>query len=165
MLDTLSSYWPFLVIAAIIIAGLALARLYSGQRRLPYQARSRIMTQTEVKFFRQLQKAIQDDYLIFAMVRIADLLVVESNIKNKRTWLNKILAKHVDFVLCDPGTLEPKLAIELDDRSHDRPDRMERDAFVEHAFESAKMPLMRVKTAPAYDPRELRQLVNQLAKK
>ncbi len=162
MLDNLVSYWPLWVIVAMVVAALVLARLYSRPRRLPYQKRSKIMTQSELKFFRVLQKAVQDDFLIFTMVRIADLMVVEQGAANRRTWLNKILAKHVDFVLCDPGTLEAKAAIELDDRSHDRPDRQERDAFVEHAFESAGMALLRIKTAPAYDTRELRRLIDAI---
>ncbi|MEZ6096610.1 MAG: DUF2726 domain-containing protein [Pirellulaceae bacterium] len=162
MIESILQYWPLVVIALIVIAILVLARLYSGPKRLPYQARNRIMTQSEVKFFRQLQKAVQDEFLIFTMVRIADLMVVESGVPKRRVWLNKILAKHVDFVLCDNGTLQPLLAIELDDRSHDRPERQERDAFVEHAFESAGLKLLRIKTADGYDPRELRSLIDKL---
>ena len=44
-----------------------------------------------------------------------------------QAWRNRIHAKHIDFVLCDPGNLQPILCIELDDPSHNRPDRIERD--------------------------------------
>jgi Protein of unknown function (DUF2726) len=156
----LITYWPFFVVLAMVLAGLALLRMYAGPGRLPYKSRGRIMTNAEAKFFRVLQKAVQDDFLIFAMVRIADLLVVDEGIHNRRGWIGRILSKHVDFVLCDPGTLEPKAAIELDDRSHERADRIERDEFVEHAFESARLPLVRIKVAGSYESRSLRQVID-----
>jgi very-short-patch-repair endonuclease len=78
----------------------------------------------------------------------------------RRKWLGKILAKHVDFVLCDPESLAPLLAIELDDASHDRPERKERDEFVDHAFESAGLPLLRIRNGSSYDPAALRQLID-----
>ena len=93
------------------------------------------------------------------MVRIADLIRVESQTRNYRGWLNKILAKHIDFVLCHPGTLEPVVCIELDDVSHNRPERIERDEFVNHAFESAGLPLIRIETQPQYKSREIRDLI------
>lgn len=64
----------------------------------------------------------------------------------------------MDFVLCDPGTLQPIFVIELDDSSHNRPDRMLRDAFVEVVLESAKIPLVRVPVKRNYDQKELGEL-------
>lgn len=55
---------------------------------------------------------------------------------------NKIKAKHVDFVLCDSIQIQPLLAIELDDRSHQRKDRQDRDIFVDKAFRSAGVPIV-----------------------
>jgi len=94
------------------------------------------------------------------MVRIADILVVTKDTPKRRTWLNKILAKHIDFVLCDPGSLEVKVAIELDDSSHQRKDRQERDEFVDHAFESADLPLVRFPVKSSYHSREIREIIN-----
>ena len=33
---------------------------------------------------------------------------------------NKISGKYIDFLFCDPVTMQPVLAIELDDASHQR---------------------------------------------
>ena len=96
------------------------------------------------------------------MVRIADLLRVNSNSGTKRKWLNKILAKHIDFVLCDPGNLQPIVCIELDDPSHNRPERIERDVFVNKAFESAGIPLLRIPTQASYRSREIRELIDEV---
>ena len=56
-------------------------------------------------------------------------------------------------------TLEVVCAIELDDVSHLRPDRIERDKFVNHAFESAGLPLLRIPVEKAYKAAEVRDLI------
>lgn len=61
-----------------------------------------------------------------------------------QAYFNKINAKHIDFVLCDLQNVRPVLAIELDDSSHNKPDRIQRDEFVNKVFADAKFPLLRV---------------------
>jgi hypothetical protein len=153
-------WWQFWVGTGIVAAILLLMRTWAAPAKLPYVARGQLVTKTELRFYKSLSKSVQDDFEIFAMVRIADLLRVESGHKQRRKWLNKILAKHIDFVLCDPGSLEPIVCIELDDPSHNRPDRIERDIFVNSAFESAGLPLLRIPTQPSYRSREIRELID-----
>jgi len=160
--DLLVQYWPLWVLLAMAFAAIFLGRMYSAPARLPYRSRGRLVTKSELRFYKSLYKAVQDDFEIFAMVRIADLLRVEETVTNRRKWINKILAKHVDFVLCDPGTLVPRVCIELDDSSHQRADRIERDEFVDHAFESAGLPLLRVPVQKSYPPREVRELIDEV---
>jgi len=163
MLDQLfqfvQQYWPLLTGGAVVVAVLMLLRMYSEPTRLPYQPRKSLVTKSELRFFKSLRKAALDDWELFAMVRIADLLKVSPNTAKRRTWLNKILSKHIDFVLCDPTTLEVVLAIELDDVSHERPERIERDKFVNLAFESADIPLLRIPVETSYKAREIRDLI------
>lgn len=161
MLELLDKYWPMLLVLAMLAAFVWLVRMYAGRGRLPYAVRERIVTKAELRFYRALQKAAAADFEIFAMVRIADVLTVPQQTSQRRKWMGKILAKHVDFVLCDPATLAPLLAIELDDSSHDRPDRKERDEFVDHAFESAGLPLLRIRNGSSYDAGALRQLIDE----
>ena len=163
ILDVLIGFWPFWVGFAMVIAILLLMRMYSaGGKRMPYIKRQRLVTKAELRFYKSLQKAVQDDWAIFAMVRIADLLRVEAGVKNRRSWVSKILAKHIDFVLCDPGSLEPILAIELDDSSHQRKDRIARDDFVDQALESANLPILRVPVRASFKSREIRELIDEL---
>ena len=63
---------------------------------------------------------------------------------------NRIQQKHVDFLLCDPATMRPLAGIELDDASHARADRQERDAFVEQVFTASALPLVRFPAQRAY---------------
>jgi hypothetical protein len=92
------------------------------------------------------------------------LIQVRSETPKPQAWRNRIHAKHVDFVLCDHGNLEARLAIELDDPSHDAPDRVRRDDFVDRALAAANLPLLRVKTAKTYDCSQLRRLIRERLK-
>lgn len=160
-MESLFHYWQLWLILAMVAAIFWLLRAFSGRGRLPYSVKERLVTKAELRFYRALQKAAGKDFDIFAMVRIADILAVPQEHAQRRKWLGKILAKHVDFVLCEPANLTPLMAIELDDASHERPDRRERDEFVDHAFESAGLPLLRIKNNSSYDPAALRQLIDE----
>ena len=79
-----------------------------------------------------------------AKVRLLDLVEpVKGNPKYK-SYFWKIQAKHVDFVLCDKK-LVARCIIELDDSSHDAPDRQERDKFVDEVLNSAGYQVIHVR--------------------
>lgn len=52
--------------------------------------------------------------------------------------------------------MQPLVAIELDDKSHARPDRQERDAFVNEVFAAAGLGLLHIPVKHTYIPEELR---------
>jgi very-short-patch-repair endonuclease len=95
------------------------------------------------------------------MVRLADLIQVRPQTPKYQSWQNRIHAKHVDFLLCDQGTLEAKLAVELDDKTHNRPDRRQRDQFVDQALADAGLPLLRIDAGESYDPAALRKSIDE----
>lgn len=98
-----------------------------------YQTRP-FFSQHEKDAYRKLKDiADRHGYIVFAKVRLLDLLEPVRNHPNYRTLFNKIQAKHVDFVLCN-YELAPYIVIELDDSSHDAPSRKERDHFVDEAL-------------------------------
>ncbi len=144
----------FVLIAVVIII------LFRKKPPLRYKKVQNLFTASERKFYFALQRAVGDRYLIFAKVRAADLLLPISA-KDRSRWqsaFNKVACKHFDYVLCDEG-LQILAAIELDDASHARADRIERDRFIEWACKSAKLPLIRIKTAKHYDAKELRSTI------
>ena len=159
LIDIALQNWPWIVGGLVVVAAWMLLRTVSEPRWLPYEPRKALVTKSELRFYRSLQKAVMDDWEIFAMVRIADIIKVTPNSAKYRSWLNKILSKHIDFVLCNPVTLEIVCGIELDDVSHSRPERIERDKFVNHAFESARLPLLRIPVEKAYKASEVRELI------
>jgi hypothetical protein len=125
--------------------------------RAGYQ-RGRFLTTNEKSFLMTLDAALGRNYRAFAQVRLAELVspTLGANPASRRHALNGVMAKSVDFVICDVLTLDPVAAIEVDDRSHLLPERQKRDAFVNAVFLEIGLPLMRVKARRAYSVDELR---------
>src|SRR6202046_2822422 len=121
--------------------------------RSGYQ-RGRFLTTNEKSFLMTLDAALGRNYRAFAQVRLADLVIptLGAHPASRRG----VMAKSVDFVICDVLTLDPVAAIEVDDRSHLLPERQQRDAFVNALFLEIGLPLMRVKARRAYSVDELR---------
>ncbi len=109
-----------------------------------YEAKQYIMTKSESDFFKRLNDILQDKYYVFPQIHLSAIL--KHDIPNGQKWrvaLNKIDRKSVDFVICDKVNQKILLAIELDDSSHDRPDRVIRDTEVESMLEKAGIKLLR----------------------
>lgn len=117
---------------------------------LPYRLRDDFLSPAERSFFGVLQLAVGSRAVVFSKVRVADLLYVSRG-EGSLSYQNRISAKHVDFVLCDPGSLQPIAVIELDDASHGKADRIERDGFLDSAFIAAGLPLIRFSAQRQYD--------------
>jgi ribosomal protein L37AE/L43A len=129
----------------------------------PYRTRDDFLSPSEASFYHVLKSMVGERMVIFSQVSLAGIFFVAPG-DGYQTFQNKIDRKRVDFLLCDPKTLKPVLGIELDDASHRRPDRQERDAFVEKVFADAKLPLARVPVRMNYDVRELGALFQQTMK-
>ena len=117
-------------------------------------------TAAEADFFRVLRAVVGERGHILARVSLKQLLYFPGKGEaGRQRWQNKVAQKSVDFVICDPNTLKPKLVIELDEPSHARPDRQTRDDEVEAILKAAGLPVVRVLTSRTYDTRELEAAV------
>lgn len=125
---------------------------------LPYRLRDDFLSPAELSFYRVLQSALAGRATISSKVNLSDIFFVARPNENKG-YKNKIDRKHVDFLVCDPTSMKPLCGIELDDSSHARRDRQERDEFVDQVFEVAGLPLVRVPVRKGYSPSELLSLV------
>ena len=152
----------FAVGIAVLIAMLLFGLLTKALARWPYHKTDHLLTPAERSFFGVLGQAIDNDLYIFAKVRLSDLLWLPQGTKNRQSYMNRIQSKHVDFVLCDSATTEPRLLIELDDSSHQRARRRSRDAFLNETVRRAGLPILRVPAKRSYAPGELRQLISSL---
>ncbi len=127
-------------------------------RELPYRQRDDFLSAGELSFYRVLSAAIGDRAVICPKVNLADIFFVARPNENQG-YRNKIDRKHVDFLICDPTTMRPLCGIELDDSSHARRDRQDRDEFVDQVFEVAGLPLVRVPAKGSYSPAGLLELL------
>jgi len=159
----LHTFFLFLAISfVVLIAMLLFGLLTRAFTRWPYHKTDRLLTPAERSFFGVLGQAIDSDLYIFAKVRLSDLLWLPPGSRDRQSYLNRIQSKHVDFVLCDSATTEPRLLIELDDSSHQKARRRSRDAFLDEAVRRAGLPILRVPVKRSYVPGELRQLISSL---
>jgi len=112
---------------------------YNNLNFLPYKLNSSLLTKREAVTYNYLVPAAQKHNLVVCVKpRIADFVSVtlERYVKGSQfhKYFNRISAKHVDFLLCHGFDLKPVFAIELDDSSHDKADRIERDEFVDLVY-------------------------------
>jgi very-short-patch-repair endonuclease len=124
-----------------------------------YKRRNWFLTKAEHEFYDALVKAVGNDYIIFAQVHLPTLLDHKIINQKLNPAFRHISQKSVDFVLCDKAYISPKLAIELDDKSHEKPDRMDRDIEVERIFKGAGLPLLRIQNHGTFNPQELTQKI------
>ncbi|MTI67903.1 MAG: DUF2726 domain-containing protein [Firmicutes bacterium] len=134
------------------------------EEKFPYAIRDDFLSEAEKSFLKVLNQAIYGDMIICPKVNLKDIFFVSSK-NEKMKYINKINRKHVDFLLCKKDTLKPLCGIELDDSSHNRKDRIERDNFVNKVFKTAKLPLIRVKNKNSYTVNELKENINIVLKK
>lgn len=156
-----SGDWMIPVVILAVIAVFFFLFLLRTGVTYPYEKIDQLCTKTELRFYQVLRDLVGDRFEIFSKVRIADLLKVKSGTRKRMSWQNRINCKHIDFVLCDRETLEPLVAIELDDRSHQRQDRVKRDEFVNQAFEDAGFPILRIRTSDKYDQGQIDKSIQQ----
>jgi hypothetical protein len=162
MLNLLSDAWPLILVFAALFVTFGLGRVLLPDDRPPYEKRPSVVTDAEHQFWRVLRDVAHEKWVILPMVRLADVIRVRDKTPRSQSWQNRIHAKQLDFVLCDPATLEAKLAVELDDATHDQPDRIADDEFLGAALAASKLPLLRVPRSDAYDPAELREAIELL---
>ena len=157
---------PIYILIAIIIvfgviAGLLKDRFDMGDEKpkYDYKRRSFFLTKAEHEFYDSLVQAVGQDYIVFAQVHLPTLLEHKVVGQNWKAAFRHVSQKSVDFVLCDKAYISPKLAIELDDKSHERPDRQDRDIEVERILKGAGMPLLRIQNHGKFNPQELAEKV------
>lgn len=113
--------------------------------RYVYGRRKNLITPTELEFFHILSSLIdKENYYTIPQVHLSTLLQHRIKGQNWYGALQHINRKSIDFAICTLKNLNPVCGIELDDKSHFRPDRKQRDTIVNNLFIKAKLPLLRI---------------------
>lgn len=109
-----------------------------------YQAKY-LLTRNEWHEYKKLHEYAEAKNLqVCPKVRLLDLVEPRTG-DNYMSLLGKIQSKHVDFVITDKD-LHVKAILELDDNSHNRPDRTERDNFVDEVLTSVGYKVIRTRS-------------------
>lgn len=154
--------WAVVVIGILVILRVALELLEARSRNLlPFRRVDSLLSPAERQFAEVLRQAVAGRHLILAKVRLADVFKIEAQGKDWWRAFGRVSNKHVDIVLVNPSTWAPELVIELDDSSHRRPQRRERDALVNRICEAGRLPLLRVSVRRRWNVRELAEEIER----
>jgi hypothetical protein len=121
----------------------------------PYRLREHFLSTPEMALFRLLQKMVGDHYVVCPKVALTDIFTIVRPNENVHFY-NKIFRKHVDFLLCDPKTLKPAIAVELV-KPIAKLEARANDQFMEELFFGEGIPLVHIPLGETY---EISDLVN-----
>jgi hypothetical protein len=149
-----------IAVALVLLVAVAVRLALPGGRStlFPYHRKATLFSPAERSFLGVLERAVGNHYRIFGKVRIADVVETKRGLSgsHRQGAFNRINAKHFDFLLCDKQSLSVVCAIELDDKSHQRSSRQQRDAFVTELCRNVGLPLLRTRASKGYSVQELR---------
>lgn len=144
--------------ALLSLVGIKLGGTTKSIDELPYRLRDDFLSAAELSFYQVLCTALGNHAIVCPKVNLADIFFVVRPNENQ-AYRNKIDRKHVDFLICDPTTMKPRCGVELDDSSHTRRDRQQRDEFVGDVFEAVDLPLVRIPARASYGVSEILALI------
>ena len=156
---------PLFLVSAGLIGVLSLLKGKSGSFWANYEAGKPLLTPPEKVFFSHLVSRVGRNGHVCPKVRIADILEVGRGFMSAgqhRSAFNRIAMKHVDFAVMDHEG-QVRFVVEVDDSSHDRADRRERDVFVNEAFANSGVAMVRVKPRGFQNNRALQNQLDELA--
>jgi hypothetical protein len=139
-------------------------RKAAPDQQLQYRRRAALFTAAERSFAGVLDQVLDARYRVYGKVRVADL-IEPLPAKDRRIWqkaFNRISAKHFDFVICNSSDLVPVVVIELDDRSHQKARRQQRDELLQQICTQVQLPLIRVPAQKAYKLAEVEEYLKPL---
>lgn len=163
-----------LLVVAVVVVLVAIAAMFflkgktagdeGGAKPDVYYLRKSLFSPAERSFFGVLESLNYEGVTIACKVRLADIFGVKKGLErgDRQRALNRISAKHVDFLLLSESDGTPLVGIELDDASHEEEGRISRDAFVDSVFKSAGLPILHIAAKSAYDPKEIHRQLDQV---
>ena len=133
---------------AVTITLLIIAKLLKKKREPHYFAKESLLTSTEMQYYRILEAYFGKDYRVLPQINLAS--VVDKEGAGFRTEL----FRNVDFGIFDIN-FRPIVLIEINDNTHFRKDRQERDESVALILKKAHLPLVTFWTKDGIDAKQI----------
>lgn len=142
----------------VIVAALNMQAGSAGKIGFPYQRAKPLFSAAERSFLGVFDQAVGPDHRVFGKVRVADVAAVKPGLgKSARQGaLNRIAAKHFDFVVCRADDLSVVCAFELNDKSHASRRARSRDEVLANVCRAVTLPLVTVPAKASYSLQEVR---------
>lgn len=123
---------------------------------LIYSKKEYLLTQQELKFYKLLKMITDKNNLnLFSQVTLYEI-VRNKEIKD----FNKIKSKSIDFVITDVNC-KIKICIELDDVTHIKENRQQRDKFIDELFKQLDIKIIRIPVQNYYNLQDIEQKIKE----
>lgn len=126
-----------------------------------YVIKDSLLSAAERTFHYAVAQVLPPNTQIFVQVALSAILLPRPGSKTWSRDRNRIGQKIADFVVCDQWC-RPLAVIELDDSSHRRKARADRDELVDSILQSAGLPILHVVAAGNYDLESLRKQLHSI---
>jgi hypothetical protein len=130
----------------------------TGSVGFPYLPAKALFSAAERSFLGVLDQAVGPEHRVFGKVRVADVATVKPGLSGsaRQGALNRVAAKHFDFVVCLASDLSIVCAVELNDKSHSSQRAQARDNLLLNVCQAINLPLLTIPAKQAYSPHEVR---------
>ena len=143
--------YVFLLLIFAFVLKLISGKTVQKKKVYYYTLKDELLSKPEREIYNLLLRNFGKEYAIFPQVQLSKFLDEKIKGQSWKYALYHINSKSVDYVICHHNTSKPLVAIELDDRSHQRKDRIDRDKEVERILESVGLPLIRIENHGSFD--------------
>ncbi len=134
------------VVMVIMLMAIGVKLFNTKSQPIAAYRKKYLLTKNEYSFYQKIKPTIQAKNLrVLCKIRLADLIEPEPN-KNQKEWyaaFNRIKSKHIDFAIATED-MKVIALVELQDNTHQKSDRKERDEFVNTAVTNAGYMLLSV---------------------
>lgn len=135
------TFWIMTIVSVALMAFCLFALLYKPKEKIrlnsKYERKANMLTKPEYDFLHVLRGISPEKYEVVPQVALVNVIDKKTN-----TSYRNELFRVCDYCFVDRNTFEPLLLVELNDRSHLRADRQERDAKIAAICADAKLPLV-----------------------
>lgn len=135
------TFWIMTLVSVLLMGLCMFALCYKPKEKIKlnskYERKGVMITRPEYNFLMSLREINPDRYEVVPQVALLNVIEKKTN-----TAYRSELFRVCDYCFVDKETFEPLLLVELNDRSHLRADRQQRDAKVAAICAAAKIPLV-----------------------
>ncbi|MGF1720845.1 DUF2726 domain-containing protein [Vibrio kyushuensis] len=125
-----------------------------------YKRKGPLLNSQETAVYNALTSAVGEHGVVMAKVNLSNVLSPVAT--DKKGWFvanNRISKSYFDFVICDPRSLEVRVAIELDNGRELDKGKIDRQKLLMHVCKSANIPLIGTSIKHSYQVGRLRRLL------
>jgi hypothetical protein len=118
-----------------------------------------LLTDTDLLLYNLIRLAVEDHYLVFAMVPLWTVVSVEAEGTVRTQVLRQIALKQLDFVLVHPGTKAAEQVVLIEDGVPPQPHEVTRRRDIQSVLQAAGIAITTLKPHTSYTVPQLAQML------